>query len=93
MNKAPFKTSPTRELPKNEGEGNRSADREYRAHVARHVKSGCSEPAADEAARALEGEEADDLREAEQTGKTRSESASEAGEQGADDDEGQRERH
>ena len=76
-NKAPYKTEPTTQMPKfqpndqgkNEGEGNRTADREYREHVARHVESGKSDPAAEEARRALDGDEADDLREAERHGK------------------------
>jgi hypothetical protein len=73
-NKSPSKTGPTRQMPqgsKNEGEGNRTADRQYREGVSRHISSGESEPAADEARRALDGDEADDLREAEQEGKSR----------------------
>jgi hypothetical protein len=54
---------------KNEGEGNRTADRNYREGVRRHAQSGASEPAAKEAERALEGDEADDLREAAAKGK------------------------
>ena len=50
---------------KNEGEGNRSADRQYREAVRRHVESGASEPAAEEAQHALEGAEGDELRRAE----------------------------
>src|SRR5262245_60736701 len=42
---------------RNEGEGNRTADRKYREGVRRHVESGASEPAADEAQRALESDE------------------------------------
>jgi len=40
-----------------------------KSSVRRHVQSGASEAAAEEAERALEGEEADDLREAEEEGK------------------------
>jgi hypothetical protein len=56
--------SPTTDQ-KNEGEGSRTADRKYREGVRRHVESGASEPAAEEAQQALEGPEADELREAE----------------------------
>ena len=56
--------SPTNDQSKNEGEGNRTADRNYREGVRRHVESGASEPAAEEAERALNGDEADDLRKA-----------------------------
>ena len=49
----------------NEGEGNRSADRKYREDVRRHIESGASEPAADEAGEALDGPEAEELRKAE----------------------------
>jgi hypothetical protein len=54
---------------KNEGEGNRTADRKYRESVRRHVESGASQPAAEEAQHALEGAEADELREAEEEGR------------------------
>jgi hypothetical protein len=61
--------SPTNEQPRNEGEGNRTADRKYREGVRRHVESGASEAAAEEAQRALEGDEAEELREAEEEGR------------------------
>jgi hypothetical protein len=54
---------------KNEGEGNRTADRKYREGVHRHVESGASEPAAEEAQHALESPEADELRRAEEAAK------------------------
>ena len=54
---------------KNEGEGNKTADRHYREGVRRHVESGTSEAAAKDAERALEGAEAEELREAEEEGK------------------------
>jgi hypothetical protein len=54
---------------KNEGEGNRTADRQYRKGARRHVESGASEAAAEEAQRALETTEADELRRAEQAAK------------------------
>jgi hypothetical protein len=55
---------------KNEGEGNRTADRKYREDVRRHVESGAPEPAAEEAQEALEGTEADELRKAEDEART-----------------------
>ena len=60
--------SPTNDQ-KNEGEGNRTADRKYREGVRRHVESGASEPAAEEAEHSLEGPEADELRKAESAAK------------------------
>jgi len=59
----------TNEQSKNEGEGNRTADRKYREGVREHVKSGASKPAAEEAEHALEGSEADELRKAERVAK------------------------
>jgi hypothetical protein len=56
---------------KNEGEGNRTADRRYREGVRGHVDSGASEPAAEEAQHDLEGPEAAELREAEENAKSR----------------------
>jgi hypothetical protein len=61
--------SPTNEQSKNEGEGNRTADRKYREGVRRHVESGASEAAAEEAQDALESTEADELRKAEESAK------------------------
>ena len=61
--------SPTNDQSKNEGEGNRTADRHYREGVRRHVQSGASEAAAKEAEHALDSDEADELREAEKKGK------------------------
>ena len=63
--------TPKKDQMKNEGEGNRSADRHYREGVRRHVESGASEPAADEAERALESSEGDELRDAEADAKAR----------------------
>ena len=54
---------------KNEGEGNRTADRKYREGVRRHVESGAPKPAGEEAQHALEGAEADELRKAEEAAK------------------------
>jgi len=54
---------------KNEGEGNRTADRKYREGVRLHVESGAPKPAGEEAERALEGAEAEELRRAEEAAK------------------------
>ena len=67
MSKA--KEEPKSDQSKNEGEGNRTADRNYREGVRRHVESGASKPAAEEAEHALEGAEADELRKAESAAK------------------------
>ena len=60
---------PANDQSKNEGEGNKTADRHYREGVRRHVESGASEPAAEEAARALESDEGDELRKAAEAAK------------------------
>lgn len=54
---------------KNEGEGNRTAARQYNDAQRRFVKSGKVEEKAKEAERAVEGKEGDALREAELIGK------------------------
>ena len=59
--------SSTNDQTRNEGEGNRTADRQYREGVRRHVESGASETAAEEAQHALEGAEAEELRKAEES--------------------------
>ena len=61
--------SPRPDQSKNEGEGNRTADRKYREGAKRHAESGASDRAADEAQDALEGPEGDELRKAEAEGK------------------------
>jgi hypothetical protein len=61
--------------PDNQGEGNREADRKYRQAATDHAQSGRSEQAAREAERALEnGDEAAELDEAEEEGKSRAKS-------------------
>jgi hypothetical protein len=60
-----------RENPGNEGEGNRTADREYRKGVEEHLKRGEVEEEAERAARDLD-EHPDELRKAEEEGKRRS---------------------
>jgi hypothetical protein len=62
--------SPTNDqAKKNEGEGNRTADRKYREGVRRHVESGAPKPAGEEAQHALEGAEAEELHKAEEAAK------------------------
>lgn len=63
--------SPTNDQTKNEGEGNRTADRQYREGVRRHVESGASDAAAEEAQRSIEGAEAEELRKAEESARAR----------------------
>jgi hypothetical protein len=54
---------------KNEGEGNKTADRHYREGVRRHVESGDSGPAAKEEEGALDSEAGEESRRAEDTGR------------------------
>ena len=54
---------------KNEGEGNKTADRQYREGVRRHIESGAVEPATKEAERAVDSENDDELRRAEDAGR------------------------
>jgi hypothetical protein len=53
----------------NEGEGNKTADREYRKGTEAFVKSGRVEEQAQKAAEALDSDEGKELREAEETGR------------------------
>ena len=64
-----MKESPRDDQMKNEGEGNRTADRKYREGARQHAESGASKPAAEEAERALKSDEGDELRDAEQQGR------------------------
>jgi hypothetical protein len=61
--------SSTNDQTRNEGEGNRTADRQYREGVRRHVESGAPADAAEKAQQALEGVEAEELRKAEESAK------------------------
>ena len=54
----------------NEGEGNRTAAREYNRRAERFAKSGAVEKKAKEAKKALEGAEGKELAEAEEIGKS-----------------------
>lgn len=55
---------------KNEGEGSRTAAKQYNDATEKFVKSGQVEPAAKAAKKAVQGEEADELAEAEEEGKS-----------------------
>jgi hypothetical protein len=57
----------------NQGEGNKDADRKYREGATQHAQTGDPEREGREAEEALEGDEAEDLRSAEKTGKSRGE--------------------
>ncbi len=56
---------------RNEGEGNKTAAREYNEAQRRFVSGGNVEPAARDAEQALDGPEQEELREAEAIGKSR----------------------
>jgi hypothetical protein len=58
--------------PKNEGEGNHTAARQYNAEQHEFAKSGKVEQAAKDAAKAVDGPEGEDLRKAEDAGKRHS---------------------
>jgi hypothetical protein len=55
---------------KNQGEGNQTAARQYNEAQKRFAESGKVDPAAKEAARSVDGPEGDDLRKAEEIGKS-----------------------
>jgi hypothetical protein len=57
---------------KNEGEGNRTAAKQYNAEQKSFVESGKVKPAADDAAKAVDGPEGAELRKAEELGKRHS---------------------
>jgi hypothetical protein len=61
----------SKQVSKNEGEGNKTADKAYRQGATQHAESGRSEQKAREAEDALEGDEGEELEEAEQTGKSK----------------------
>jgi hypothetical protein len=58
-----------RKLGQNQGEGNREAARRYNEATRKHVKKGDVQQQAEEAERALEGLEKDELERAEKLGK------------------------
>jgi hypothetical protein len=55
---------------KNEGEGNKTADREYREDTRDYIDKGKVDKAAEKAKDAVEGKEGKRLREAERIGRT-----------------------
>ncbi|MFO1126079.1 MAG: hypothetical protein U1E25_12995 [Methylocystis sp.] len=56
--------------PKNEGEGSRTAAKQYNDATRKFVESGKVDKAAKDAERAIEGEEADELKRAEEKGRS-----------------------
>ena len=65
----PDKSSKGGEAWPNEGEGNKTADRDYRKRTEAFVRSGRIEKSARKAAEALDSAEGDELREAEDKGR------------------------
>ena len=59
---------------KNEGEGNRTAARQYNKDQQEFIKSGKVKEAAEKAKEAIEGDEAERLRSAERTGRSKARS-------------------
>ncbi len=57
------------EQPKNEGEGNRTAAKQYNEATRKFVESGKVDKAAKDAEQAIEGEEAEELKRAEDEGR------------------------
>lgn len=62
-------TKQSETTPRNEGEGNRTAARQYNEAQRKFVESGKVEPAAKDAEHALETEEAEELKRAEEKGR------------------------
>ncbi len=58
------------ETPRNEGEGNRTAAKRYNDAQRKFVESGRVEPAAKDAEHALETDEAEELKRAEEKGRS-----------------------
>jgi hypothetical protein len=61
----------TDDVPSQGGEGDHAADRKYREGVSRFIRQGRVEEAAKEAAKALDGDEEDELLEAEEEAASR----------------------
>ena len=59
------------EKQRNEGEGNRTADKQYVEATKQFIKSGKVQPAAKEAERSMDSSEAEELKKAEEEGKQR----------------------
>lgn len=62
---------PRADTPRNEGEGNRTADARYRKGVQDHVRNHDVQGDADRASEALDGPEGEELRRAEEEGRRR----------------------
>ncbi|HEY8126268.1 MAG TPA: hypothetical protein VIF88_12730 [Methylocystis sp.] len=62
-------TAQNDEQPKNEGEGSRTAAKQYNEATRKFVESGKVDKAAKDAEEAIEGEEAEDLKRAEDEGR------------------------
>lgn len=56
-------------VPENEGEGNQTAAKQYNDAQKKFAESGKVEPAAEDAAKAVDGPEGSELRKAEEIGK------------------------
>lgn len=63
--------APTAGKQKNEGEGNKTAARQYNRDQREFVKSGRVDQAAEEAAEAISGGEKDELKQAEDLGRSK----------------------
>jgi hypothetical protein len=68
--RTPAEAGSERRKSPNEGEGSRTAARDYNQRTERFIQSGRVEKSAEEAERAIEGREGNDLREAERAGRT-----------------------
>jgi hypothetical protein len=62
-------TAQNDEQPKNEGEGNRTAAKQYNEATRKFVESGKVDKAAKDAEQAIEGDEAEELKRAEDEGR------------------------
>lgn len=65
-----METRPEGARQKNEGEGNKTAARQYNKETREFVKSGQVDKAADEAAKAVSGDERNELERAEEKGRS-----------------------
>ncbi len=63
-------TAQNDEQPKNEGEGSRTAAKQYNEATRKFVESGKVDKAAKDAEQAIEGDEAEELRRAEDEGRS-----------------------
>lgn len=68
---------PQEQTQQNEGEGNKTAARRYNQDQQEFAKSGQVESAAEQARRALDGKEGEELKKAEEEGRSRARNAEE----------------